>query len=260
MEVNELTRLQKYLADAGVASRRKAEELITQGKVYVNGKKVTQLGTKVCPQNDVVTINGKVVRAENVKTIYIMLHKPEGVITSASDPHGRPVVTDFVKDVPARLFPVGRLDYDSSGLLLLTNDGNIAQKLTHPKYEIHKTYVAKLKNTPTKESLISFKNGLIIEDDGKKTAPAKIKIIKKAPANKGGCTVQITITEGRNRQVRKMCAAIGCPVLQLKRIGMGTLKLGGLDRGKYRHLAKDEVKNLLSGVNPTPPNSTSRKK
>lgn len=171
--------------------------------------------------------------------VYIMLHKPEGVITSASDPHKRPVVLDFVKDIKERLFPVGRLDYDSSGLVLLTNDGKLAQKLTHPSHEIEKTYVVRLKELPSKTALQTFREGLKIE--GKLTAPAKIKIVDR---NKN--IARITIREGRNRQVRKMCDAIGCPVLQLKRVSMGTLKLGSLPRGKYRHLTESEVKECKS--------------
>jgi len=227
-------RLQKYLANAGIASRRKCEELISKGKVSVNGQVVTALGTKVNP-DDKICYEGKLVKS-NAKLVYIMLHKPEGVITSASDPHNRPIVLDFVKDINARLFPVGRLDYDSSGLLLLTNDGELAQKLTHPRHSIPKTYIAKLGGIPDAAALRAFREGLII-DEGAKTAPAKIKILKKIPP---GCNVQITITEGRNRQVRKMCEKIACPVLSLKRVTMGELKLGGLQKGEYRYLTKAE--------------------
>ena len=241
-------RLQKYLADAGVASRRKSEALITAGKVSVNGHVVTQLGTKVS-LDDTVTLDGKIIRP-SIKFVYIMLHKPEGVITSASDPHNRPVVMDFVRDISVRLFPVGRLDYDSSGLLLLTNDGQLAQKLAHPSNLTAKTYIAHLRGVPTANNLRAFKEGLII-DDGPKTAPAKIKILDKKIAGHSSegrrnfdCTVRITIYEGRNRQIRKMCEAIGCRVLQLKRISMGPLKLGDLPRGKYRHLTTAEIKNL----------------
>ena len=236
-------RLQKYLADAGVASRRKSEALITAGKVSVNGHVVTQLGTKVSV-DDTVTLEGKVVRP-GVRLVYVMLHKPEGVITSASDPQNRPVVMDFVRDIPVRLFPVGRLDYDSSGLLLLTNDGQLAQKLAHPSNLTAKTYIARLRGVPASNNLRAFREGLII-DNGPKTAPAKIKILdKKVSANQPTCCVaRITIYEGRNRQIRKMCEAIGCPVLQLKRVSMGVLKLGDLPRGKYRHLTTAEVKTL----------------
>ncbi|MCL2421015.1 MAG: rRNA pseudouridine synthase [Defluviitaleaceae bacterium] len=232
-------RLQKYLADAGVASRRKAEVLIADGRISVNGEVVTQAGVKILPEEDTVFLDGKLVEA-STKLVYIMLHKPEGVITSVSDPHNRPVVLDFVRDISGRLFPVGRLDYDSSGLLLLTNDGKLAQKLTHPSHTVPKTYVARLQGLPNREGLAAFKKGLVI-DDGPKTAPAQIKILDKKGA---GCTASITIHEGRNRQIRKMCAAIGCPVVQLKRVSMGSLKLGSLGRGKYRHLTREELRQL----------------
>jgi len=232
----ENVRLQKYLADAGIASRRKSEEIITAGRVSVNGKIITELGTKVS-QNDAICLDGKPVEAK-AKLIYIMLHKPEGVITSVSDPQGRPVVLDFVKDINARLFPVGRLDFDSSGLLLLTNDGKLAQKLTHPSYSVPKTYIACLRKIPSREGLKAFREGLKI-DEGPKTSAARIMILDKET-----CTVQITIKEGRNRQIRKMCDAIGCPVLSLQRVGMGSLKLGNLRLGKYRHLTKEEIANV----------------
>ena len=239
MEKPEKIRLQKYLADAGVASRRKSEELITGGRISVNGQITTQLGVKISPDKDTIALDGKIIRS-NTKLMYIMLHKPEGVITSVSDPYNRPVVIDLIRDIPARLFPVGRLDYDSSGLLLLTNDGQLAQILTHPRHSIPKTYVARLQGIPKKEGLRAFREGITI-DDGPKTAPAQIKILEKKST---GCIVRITISEGRNRQIRKMCEAIGCPVLELKRVSMGPLKLGSLQRGKYRHLTKAEVKQL----------------
>jgi len=234
-------RLQKYLADAGVASRRKSEVLIAKGRISVNGQIITQPGTKISPEKDTVVLDGKVIRA-NIKLVYIMLHKPEGFITSVSDPHNRPVVLDLVKDISVRLFPVGRLDYDSSGLLLLTNDGKLAQKLTHPSHSIPKTYIARLQGIPSKEGMQTFKRGIVI-DDGPKTAPAQIKILDKKPP---GCAASITICEGRNRQIRKMCEAIGCPVLQLKRISIGPLKLGSLSRGQFRHLTKAELEQLRS--------------
>ena len=236
-------RLQKYLADSGVASRRKSEDLIVSGRVSVNGHIMTQLGTKIIPGHDIVALDGKNIRCQS-QMVYIILHKPEGVITSVSDPHKRPVVIDFVRDIPARLFPVGRLDYDSSGLLLLTNDGQLAQKLTHPRHLIPKTYIARLRGVPKKEDILAFKNGLRI-DDGPKTAPAKMKILDLKPP---GCIARITIYEGRNRQIRKMCEAIGCPVLQLKRVSMASLKLGNLPRGKYRHLTKTELNGLMTDV------------
>lgn len=263
-------RLQKYLAMAGVASRRKSEEMIAAGRISVNGQTITKLGTKIIPDKDQVAVDGKNIHVKSGKPgksgvtgvmgttgtvgmtgmVYILLHKPEGVITSVSDPQKRPVVMDFVRDIAGdtRIFPVGRLDYDSSGLILMTNDGQLTQKLTHPSNLIPKTYIALLRGVPSKSDLLAFKEGLIV--DNQKTAPAKIKIIKKPLANKtnntnkANCTAQITIHEGKNRQVRKMCEAIGCPVLQLKRVAMGPLKLGNLPRGKARRLTQEEVSQL----------------
>jgi len=234
-------RLQKWLSMSGAASRRKAEELIKQGRVSVNGVQVTELGTTANTENDLVELNGKIVETAQEK-IYIMLNKPEGVVTTVTDPFGRATVMDFVPQ-GKRIYPVGRLDYDTSGLLLMTNDGEWAQKLTHPKYEISKTYVAVVKGIPSAESLRKFCQGLVI--DGKKTTPAKIKLMKH---NKGAVNskVIITIREGRNRQVRKMCEAIGHKVVGLKRVEVGELALGTLPKGKWRALSPKEVKNLAS--------------
>ena len=237
-------RLQKFLADSGIASRRKSEELIRAGRVSVNGAIVTQLGTKINPETDRISLDAKLIQSKT-QMIYIMLHKPEAVISSVSDPQKRPVVLDFVQNIPARLFPVGRLDYDSSGLILLTNDGKLSQALSHPRHSIPKTYIVKLKNMPSEAGLRAFREGLII-DEGAKTAPAKIKLFDKKPLSGGAkCSAEISIYEGRNRQIRKMCEAIGCPVLQLKRISIGPLKLGNLPRGKYRNLSQGELNQLL---------------
>lgn len=234
-------RLQKYLAEAGVASRRKAEELIAQGKVKVNGKVVTEMGMKIDPAKDEVTYLDKKVTTKDTKMVYIMLYKPEGYVTTAKEQFGRPAVMDLVKDVKERIFPVGRLDYDTSGLLLLTNDGDLTYKLTHPKHDVDKTYIAKLYGIPDEGALQKFRRGVVI--DGKRTKPAKIQIIDK---DKDGrfCTAEIIIHEGRNRQVRKMCEAIKHPVAQLKRVATGDLKLGDLQKGKYRHLTEKEIKYL----------------
>lgn len=228
-------RLQKYLADAQVASRRKSEEIILSGRVTVNGVTVTELGTKV-EEGDEVTLDGKPVKPAQ-KLVYIMLHKPEGYITSAKDQFDRPTVLDIVKS-EYRLYPVGRLDYDTSGLLLLTNDGDMTYRLTHPKHNVEKTYIAQIEGTPTEDELRRFEAGL--EIDGYKTAPAKIKIVKKSRLT----TVKIVIHEGKNRQVRKMCAAIGHEVRALKRVATGRLSLNGLEKGKYRELTGDEIKYL----------------
>ncbi|MBO8434604.1 MAG: rRNA pseudouridine synthase [Tyzzerella sp.] len=231
-------RLQKYLADAGIASRRKAEELIQRGKVSVNGTVVTELGTKIDDKTDTVRYNGKIVKLESKKYVYIMLNKPEGFVTTVKDQFNRPAVTDLVK-VKERVFPVGRLDYDTSGLLLLTNDGDLTYKLTHPKHEIEKTYIAKLFGTPDVNDINKFKRGVHV--DGRKTLPAKIEILEKEEKY---CYAKITIKEGRNRQVRKMCEAIKHPVAMLQRVATGELELGDLPKGKFRHLTDKEVRYL----------------
>lgn len=232
-----LMRLQKYLAEAQVASRRKAEEIILEGRVNVNGKKVTELGTKVESEIDEITVDGKKVEICE-KMVYIMLNKPDGCVTTVKDQFGRKSVIDYVKDVGERVYPVGRLDYDTSGLLIITNDGELTYRLTHPKHNIEKTYIAEVDKVPDEEAMKKFRNGIII--DGRKTAPAKIKIIKKGKLT----TLNIKIKEGRNRQVRKMCAAIGCNVITLKRIATGKLELGNLEKGKYRYLTDEEIKYI----------------
>nr|WP_286010439.1 pseudouridine synthase [Clostridium sp. MD294] len=233
-------RLQKFLAEAGVASRRKAEELIVMGKVQVNGKVITELGTKIDTQNDIILYQNKKVEIKQ-NFIYIMLHKPEGYVTTVKDQFQRPTVMDLLGDVTERVYPVGRLDYDTSGLLLLTNDGDLTYHLTHPKHHIEKTYEAKLFGIPSEHNIIQFRRGIVI--DGKKTEPAKLEILQK---EKKYTTVRIVIQEGRNRQVRKMCQAIKHPVAQLKRIGTGTLFLKDLKKGNYRYLTQKEISYLKS--------------
>lgn len=234
-------RLQKFLAEAGVASRRKAEELIAGGKVKVNGKIVTELGTKIDPKKDEIFYLDKKISRQEQKPVYIMLHKPEGYVTTAKEQFGRPAVLDLIKGVDVRIFPVGRLDYDTSGLLLLTNDGELTYKLTHPKHDVDKTYIAKLYGIPDEGALQKFRRGVFL--DGKQTKPAKIQILEKAKDGRF-CTAEIIIHEGRNRQVRKMCEAIRHPVAQLKRVATGELQLGDLPKGKFRHLTEKEVKYL----------------
>ena len=239
-----MIRLQKWLSMAGVASRRKAEEMILDGRVKVNGGLVTALGTKVDPTQDVLEVDGKPIDTEQ-KKVYIMLHKPEGVVTTVTDTHGRQTVMDFVPG-DVRLYPVGRLDQDTSGLLLMTNDGEWAQKLTHPKHQVQKTYVAVVKGVPTAENLRKLRHGIVIE--GKKTAPAQVKLLETMPVK--GEKVQnakllITIHEGRNRQVRNMCEAIGHKVVSLKRVVVGGLALGNVAKGKWRYLTPKEVKNCV---------------
>jgi 23S rRNA pseudouridine2605 synthase len=234
-----MERLQKILAGAGVASRRKCEELILKGKVEVNGEVVTELGTKADPAVDVITVDGKTIGAE--KKLYIVFNKPKGVITSASDPQGRKIVTDYLKSINERLYPVGRLDYDTEGLLLLTNDGDFAHLLTHPKHHVPKTYIATVKGVPHGTELDKLKKGVLLEDG--MTAPAEVEYQDIDPAGKFA-TISITIYEGRNRQVRRMFEAIGHPVSKLKRISFGELFIGNLKRGLYRHLTKEEVEGL----------------
>lgn len=232
-----LMRLQKYLAEAEVASRRKSEEIILSGRVRVNGKTVTELGTKVESDMDIVEVDGKKVQIEE-KNVYIMLNKPVGCVTTVKDQFDRKSVMDYVKDINYRIYPVGRLDYDTSGLILLTNDGELTYKLTHPKHNIDKTYIAQVDREPSEADLKRFREGLEIE--GKMTARAKIAILKRGKLT----TLEITIHEGRNRQVRKMCEAIGCNVIKLKRISEGKLKIGELKTGEYRYLNNEEIEYL----------------
>ncbi len=236
-------RLQKFLAEAGVASRRKAEELIAAGRVKVNGVVIKEQGVKIDPRKDKVEFDGKALSQKAEKKVYLMLHKPEGYVTTSKEQFGRPAVLDLIHGVPERIFPVGRLDYDTSGLLLLTNDGDLTYRLTHPKHDVDKTYIAKLYGVPDDGDLQKFRRGVVI--DGRKTSPAKIQIISREKDLRF-CTVEIQIHEGRNRQVRKMCDAIHHPVAQLKRIATGELKLGDLPKGKYRFLTEQEIKYLKS--------------
>lgn len=233
-------RLQKLLAGAGVASRRKCEELILGGKVQVNGETVTALGTKADPDVDEITVDGKAIGTE--KKMYLVFNKPKGVITSASDPQGRKIVTDYLKGITERLYPVGRLDYDTEGLLLLTNDGEFAHLLTHPKHHVAKTYLATVKGVPHGSELDKLKKGIMLEDG--MTAPAEVEYYDIDSEQKHS-TISITIYEGRNRQVRRMFEAINHPVTKLKRISFGDLFLGNMKRGLFRHLTKEEVESLV---------------
>jgi pseudouridine synthase len=232
-------RLQKYLSAAGIASRRKAEEMILAGRVSVNGK-VAKLGEKVS-ENDKVSVDGKEVESD-VEKVYLMLHKPEGYITSTHDQFNRPDVMSLIPDSYPRVYPVGRLDYDTSGLLILTNDGALAQALTHPSHQAAKVYMARLRGTPSPEEIKAFCEGLEVE--GARTAPASIAVVK--PEQNGVSSVKITIREGKNRQVRKMCEAIGHPVVFLKRVATGNIYLGELKRGEIRELTPAEVRHLKS--------------
>lgn len=233
-----MERLQKYLAHAGIASRRTCEEIIAEGRVKVNGQVVREMGVQIDPEKDVIEVNGKKIEEKEEK-IYLLLNKPEGYVTTLRDPQGRPKVTDLVKDVAERVYPVGRLDFDTEGLLILTNDGEITYGLTHPKHQIGKTYIAMVKGSPDKDKIKRFQKGLRLADGP--TAPAKVKFLKKQGSN---ALLEITIYEGRNRQVRRMCETIGHPVMHLKRVSMGFLNLDKLETGSYRTLTKTEVKKL----------------
>ncbi|MEK3765162.1 MULTISPECIES: pseudouridine synthase [unclassified Solibacillus] len=234
-----MERLQKVIAYAGVASRRKAEQLIVEGKVKVNGVVVKELGTKVS-NSDTIEVEG--VKLEKEDKVYFLLYKPRAYISAVTDDKGRKTVTDiFQKHVHQRIFPVGRLDYDTTGLLLLTNDGDFSNLMTHPKFKIDKTYIARVKGIPTKQGLMKLQNGIKLEDG--KTAPAKVSMTS-FDENAGKAICEITIHEGRNRQVRRMFEAIGTPVVKLKRERFAFLDLTGLSPGEYRQLTKHEVKLL----------------
>lgn len=238
-------RLQKYMARCGVASRRKCEEIILSSKVKINDKIVNELGVKIDPYKDKVFYNEKRILPEENK-LYIMLNKPEGYITSVKDEKGRKTILDLVK-VNERIYPIGRLDYDSSGLILLTNDGDIYNKIIHPRVEVEKKYIALCKGVFSDEEIKKFENGIDI--GGYITANAKIKLIDKEKDKKTNTVnslVEIIIHEGKNRQIRKMCSALGHEVITLKRVAVGDIKLGYLKRGEWRNLTEDELNYINS--------------
>jgi len=239
-----MERLQKVLAHDGVASRRQSEKLIMSGRVRVNGTVVTELGTKV-GAHDKIVVDGVPVTTE--APVYIMLYKPRSVISTANDDKGRRTVVDLVEGISQRIYPVGRLDYDTAGLLLLTNDGELANRLTHPKYEVEKTYIAKVTGIPTNDEMKTLRQGMTVE--GETYAPAKGKIIS-VDDKKKTAIISLMIHEGKNHQVKKMLAAVGLPVEKLKREQYGFLTLKGLNAGESRHLKPEEVKELrrLTGL------------
>ncbi|MGN0533588.1 MAG: pseudouridine synthase [Eubacterium sp.] len=242
MAVSNDVRLQKYMAECGVASRRKSEELIEMGKVKVNGH-IAHIGDKINPKKDIVTVRGKKINKEE-KMYYLMLNKPRGYVTTVSDELGRKTVMDLI-DIKARVYPVGRLDKDSEGLLLLTNDGSFANALTHPKHNYAKVYRVTVRPSVNDEILDRLRNG--IEIDGRKTAPCDVNIITQ---EEGRVVLEFILREGRNRQIRKMCEAVELQVARLKRISIGPVKLGMLQTGKYRQLTDNEVRKLMRSSNP----------
>lgn len=232
-----MMRLQKYMAMCGVASRRACEAMIAAGRVTVDGETVTAMGTQVA-ENQRVCVDGKPIAPEAEKH-YVLYHKPAGEVTTVSDPEGRATVLDKFKDFPVRLYPVGRLDYDSEGLLLLTNDGDLTERLLHPSKEVDKTYLARVTGVLTDDEVARLIRGVVI--DGRLTSRARLRVVK---AERNYTDVLVTIHEGRNRQVRKMVEAVGREVLMLRRVRFGPLTLGELKRGQWRELTEKEIGDL----------------
>jgi 23S rRNA pseudouridine2605 synthase len=230
-------RLQKVMAHAGVASRRKSEELISQGRVTVNNQVVTQLGTKVDPDHDEIRVDGEVVTISR-RWMYVMLNKPRGVLSTMTDDRGRRSLDDLIT-APERLYPVGRLDAASEGLILLTDDGELANLLTHPRYMHEKEYVVLVNGHPTEETLAAWQRGVML--DGQRTAPARVTPIR---AQGDSMLLRIVMREGRKRQIRRMAALLGHPARELKRTGLGPLRLGSLESGQWRYLTAEEVRML----------------
>lgn len=237
---NDRIRLQKYLSECSVASRRKAEELIEQGKVKINGH-VARLGDKVSPREDVVTLAGRRIKREKGSRYYLMLHKPRGFVTTMHDEMGRRCVADLLDDVPVRVYPVGRLDRDSEGLLLCTNDGDFANRMMHPSGHVPKTYRVTVRPPVRAQQLDTLRAGVAI--DGRPTAPCEVDVLFEEDSR---VVLRVVLQEGRNRQIRKMCEAVGLEVTRLKRTAVGSLTLGMLPQGKWRELTEQEVRSLIS--------------
>ena len=233
-----MERLQKVMAHAGVASRRKCEELITQGRVKVQGQVVDQLGVKVSP-NDRIEVDGIPIYREEPR--YILLYKPRNYISAVEDDKGRPVVVDLINGVDERIYPIGRLDFDTTGLLLLTNDGDFANRMMHPRFQVEKVYIAKIKGIPQTDALKRLAKGVMV--DGKLTSKANVKLLKQNTSNQTA-VVELTIHEGRNHQVKKMFEAIGHPVIKLKREAFAFLNLDKMQAGDWRYLTSFEVDKL----------------
>jgi len=240
-----LERLQKIIARAGIASRRAAERMIRQGRVSVNGRTITELGTKADTRRDEIRVDGSLIsRSQGGEKIYILLNKPRGYLTTLDDPEGRPVVTDLLEDITERVFPVGRLDYDSEGLLLLTNDGDFANRVQHPRFEVSKTYLAKIKGNISKKDLDAIKQGTSLEDGDFR--PLTVLVDKR---NKKSCWLKLTIAEGRNRVIRRFFESMGYPVMRLIRIAIDDIETGNLKQGKFRYLKAREIRKLSSVKN-----------
>ena len=239
MEMSEPLRLQKFLAQCGLASRRSAEVMIRQGRVTVDGIKITDMGMKITPGMQVICLDGAPVTLIE-KPVTLLLNKPKGYVTTLSDPQGRPIVTSLLQGITARVFPVGRLDLDTEGALIMTNDGMLAESIQHPRHEVKKTYEALVRGRPARSDLHHLEKGIVLE--GKKTYPASIAIVGKKTQS---TLVKIIIHEGRKRQVKKMFAAIGNPVLSLKRTAYGQLLLRDLPIGTYRILSADDLKKIF---------------
>lgn len=235
-------RLQKILSKAGITSRRKAESLILQGRVSVNGRVVSELGAKAVLGKDEICVDGKVITPEREKVV-LALFKPRSCVTTLHDPQGRPTVGELVSNIPLRVYPVGRLDYDAEGLLLLTNDGELAHRLQHPRYKVPKTYLAKVRGLPHEDALSQLQQGIALEDGI--TAPAELNVLED---DKKVTWLSLTLREGRNQQVKRMCSAVGYPVLRLRRTKVGPIDLGNLRPGESRRLKAREVRALRRAV------------
>ena len=246
-------RLQKLLSQAGIASRRQAEEMITAGRVAVNGDVVLELGSKADPDRDMITVDGAALLITAAKR-YLLLYKPSGYMTTLKDPGGRPLVTDLLKGISERVYPVGRLDYNSEGLLLLTNDGDWANRLAHPRYEIDKEYHVRVQGSVARDQIDRLASGVSL-DDGR-TAPAAVSLLKESEQNSW---ISVTIHEGRYRQVRRMCEAVGLTVVRLRRNRYGFLTLSGLKPGEFRELTAVEAKRLAEDPRAVAPVSRRQK-
>jgi 23S rRNA pseudouridine2605 synthase len=251
--LGEKIRLQKILSQAGIASRRKAEEYIEAGRVSVNGV-TAKIGERADPSKDYITLDGRPIQRE-VEKVYLMLHKPRGYITTMRDERGRKCVAELVRDIPQRVFPVGRLDRESEGLLLMTNDGEFANAMMHPSHHVPKVYRVTVRPGITEEQLVKLSTGMMI--DGRKTAPAVVHVLSH---QSGRAVLEIILREGRNRQIRKMCEQLGLEVARLRRTAVGFLKLGMLPPGKWRVLTAEEVRGLIrAAASGSFPNSASHK-